>query len=196
MHRKQKWTGWQGDLGCRASVSMPACTTITGPMFFVVAAPYSTGASVRFQLLDLFIEKSNLGMRKLVKKSSVSKGTIRFDEQYRYQVDVGYVTARQKALELAMAVDEDCVELGIDRSPKGVASWGDDRRPPLFWVNPDIDDSRVVLMYECRHFFEDDCEQLPSTLHAANELLVNAHDVYSHMLFIKFLLFRERWAPS
>ena len=67
--------------------------------------------------------------------------------------------------------------MGIDCSPKGVASWGDDWRPPLFRVNPDIDDSRVVLMYECRHFFEDDCEQLPSTLHAANELLVNAHDV-------------------
>ena len=121
--------------------------------------------------------KITFGTRKAVKMSSMSKGIIHFDEQYRYQVDVGSVTARQKALELAMAVDEDCMELGIDCSPKGVASWGDDRRPPLFWVNPDIDDSRVVLMYECRHFFEDDCEQLPSTLHAANELLVNAHDV-------------------
>ena len=145
--------------------------------FVAAAAPYSMGASVKFKLPEHCIEKSNLGMRKHVQKSFMSKGTIRFDEQYPYQVDVGYVTARQKALELAMAVDEDCMELGIDCSPKGVASWGDDRRPPLFWVNPDIDDSRVVLMYECRHFFEDDCEQLPSTLHAANELLVNAHDV-------------------
>ena len=45
----------------------------------------------------------------------MSKGTIRFDEQYRYQGDVGYVTARQKALELTLAVNEDCMELGIDR---------------------------------------------------------------------------------
>ena len=60
----------------------------------------------------------------------MSKGTLRLDEQYRYQVDVGYVTARQKALELTLAVNEDCMELGIDRLPKGVASWGDggDRR--------------------------------------------------------------------
>ena len=47
----------------------------------------------------------------------MSKGTMDFDEQYRYQVDVGYVTARQKALELAMAVDEDCMDFGIDSSP-------------------------------------------------------------------------------
>ena len=65
---------------------------------------------------------------------------------------------RQQTLEVAKAVDEDRMEVGIDRSPKGVASWGDDRRPPLFWVNPDIDDSRIVLMYECRNFFEDYCE--------------------------------------
>ena len=125
----------------------------------------------------------------------MSKGTIRFDEQYRYQGDVGYVTARQKALELTLAVNEDCMELGIDRLPKGVASWGDDRRPPLFVVNPDIDDSRVVLMYECRHVFEDDCELLPSTLHDANELLVNAHDVYQQILSIRFYFFGDVGDP-
>ena len=69
-------------------------------------------------------------MRKTMKKTLKSKGTIRFDEQYRYQVDVGYVTARQRALELAMAVEEECMELGIDSLPTGVASWGDDRRAP------------------------------------------------------------------
>ena len=80
------------------------------------------------------------------------KGTLRVDEQYRYQTVVGYVAARQRALELAMPVDDDCLELGIDRSPTGVASWGDDRRPPLFWVDPGIDDGQVVLMYECGFF--------------------------------------------
>ena len=46
---------------------------------------------------------------------------------------IGYVVARLRAIELAMAVDEDCVELGIDRFPTGVASWGGDRRPPLYF---------------------------------------------------------------
>ena len=52
----------------------------------------------------------------------------------KFQIDVGYVAARQKAIELAMVVDEDCYELGIERSPTGVASWNDDRRPPLYGV--------------------------------------------------------------
>ena len=90
MHRKQKWTRWQDDFGCRACVLEPACPVITGPMFFAVAAQSSPGASVRFNLPDHFIEKYNLGTRKIVKQSPKSKGTIRFDEQYRYQVDVGY----------------------------------------------------------------------------------------------------------
>ena len=60
-----------------------------------------------------------------------AKGAVNFDDQLNFQVDVGYVAARQKAIQLAMVVDEDCYELGIERSPTGVASWNDDRRPPL-----------------------------------------------------------------
>ena len=129
MHRKHKWAGWLDDFGCRTSAPILACTAIVGPMFFAAAAPYSAGASVRFKLLEHFVEKSNLGMRKVAKRSSTPKGTIHFDEQYRYQVDVGYVTARQKALELAMAVDEDSMELEIVHRrvlPRGVMI--DDRR--------------------------------------------------------------------
>jgi hypothetical protein len=44
-----------------------------------------------------------------------AKGTVSFDDQHKFQVDVGYVAARQKAIELAMVVDEDCYELGIER---------------------------------------------------------------------------------
>ena len=121
MHRKQKWTRWQDDFGCRACVFEPACPVSTGPMLLSVAAQSSPGASVRFKLSDHFVEKSNLGMHKTMKKSLKSKGTIRFDEQYRCHVDVGYVTARQRSLELAMAVDEECMELEIDRLPTGVA---------------------------------------------------------------------------
>ena len=131
MHRAHQWTGWRDDFGCRTSAPIIVCTAITGPMFFAAVAPYSVGASVRFKLPERFVEQSNLGMRKVPKRSSKPRGTIRAAEQDRYQVDVGYLTARQRALELAMAVDEDCMELGMDSSPKVVASWGDDRRPPF-----------------------------------------------------------------
>ena len=58
-----------------------------------------------------------------------------------------------------MVIDKDCVELGIERSPTGVASWNDDRRPPLYWARSDHPtDCGTVLMYERRHFFEDYCE--------------------------------------
>ena len=80
-----------------------------------------------------------------------------------------------------MVVDEECAELGIDRTPTGVASLGDDRRPPLFWVDPDIDDGQIVLMYERRHFSEDDSEQLPTSILTINELLVDAHEVYANI---------------
>ena len=126
MHRRQKWTRWYDDFGGRACVPQPACPVITGPIFFAVVAQIATGASVRFKFPDHFVEKSNLGVRRTMKKSLKSKGTIRFDEQYRYHVDVGYVTARQRSLEVAMAVDEECMVLGIYCLPTGVASWGDD----------------------------------------------------------------------
>ncbi len=104
--------------------------------------------------------------------------TVNVDDQHKFQVDVGYVAARQKAIELAMVVDEDCYELGIERSPTGVASCNDDRRPPLYWVGSDHStDCGTVLMYECRHFFEDDCERLPTSFKVKPELFVNAQDV-------------------
>ena len=82
-----------------------------------------------------------------------------------------------------MVIEEDCVELGIDRSPTGVASWCDDRRPPLYWVQCDDPKGQgAVLMYECRHFFADDCEQLPTSLEAVEDLLVEAHEAYSNIL--------------
>ena len=50
-------------------------------------------------------------------------------------------------------------------------------------------------MYECRHFFEDDCELLPTTLPSANELLINAHEVYPHSLSFKFYSFEHVGHP-
>ena len=94
-------------------------------MFFAVAAQTEQGGLVCCDILGYFVDKANLGVRRSPKGTMTKKGTtICFDEQYRYQTDVGYVAARQRALELAMVVDEDCMELGIDRSPTGVATWG------------------------------------------------------------------------
>jgi hypothetical protein len=45
--------------------------------------------------------------------ASRAKRVVRFDDQHKFQVDVGFVAARQKAIDLAMVVDEDCMELGI-----------------------------------------------------------------------------------
>ena len=36
-------------------------------------------------------------------------------------------------------------------------------------------------MYECRHFFENECEQLPILLGSMNDLLVNAIDAYGEI---------------
>ena len=105
-------------------------------------------------------------MRSSVITSSRAKRFFRFDDQRKFQVDVGYVAARRKAIYLATVIDEGCMELGIERSPTGVASWNGDRRPLLYWVGSDHPtDCGTVLMYERRHFFEDDCvsrTRLPS----------------------------------
>jgi len=93
-----------------------------------------------------------------------AKVASRFDDKHKFHVDVGYVAARQKSIDLAMVIDEDCVELGIERLPTGVASWNGDRRPPLYWAGSDHpSDCGTVLMYERRHFFEDG-ERLPTFL--------------------------------
>ena len=66
--------------------------------------------------------------------ASKAKRVVRFDDQHKFQVDAGYVAVRQKAIDLAMAIDEDCMKVGIERSPIGVASWNDDWRPHLYRV--------------------------------------------------------------
>ena len=73
-------------------------------------------------------------MRSSVITAPRAKRAVRFDDQQKFQVDVGYVAARQKAIHLAIVINEDCMEFGIERLSTGVASWNDDRRPPLYWV--------------------------------------------------------------
>jgi hypothetical protein len=50
-------------------------------------------------------------------------------------------------------------------------------------------------MYECRHFYEDDCEQLPTSLRTKPELLVDAHEAYQHILSVKFPSFEHVGSP-
>ena len=110
-----------------------------------------------------FVDKVTLGMHSSVITANRDIISVNFDDQHKFQIEVGYVAARQKAIELATVVDEDYYELGIERSPTGVASWNDDWRPPLYGAGSDHPtDYGTVLMYECRHFFEDDCERLPT----------------------------------
>ena len=100
-----------------------------------------------------YVEKANLGIRRNLRAKDEARDVVHFDDQCRFQVGSGYVAARQRAIELVVAIDAECMELGIDRSPTGVASWGDDRRPPLCWVGSDPGKQGPVLMYECRHSF-------------------------------------------
>ena len=51
------------------------------------------------------------------------------------------------------------------------------------------------MMYECRHFYEDDCEQLPTSLKVRPELLFNAHEAYEHILYVKFPSFEHIGSP-
>ena len=110
-------------------------------------------------------------------------------------MDIGYVAARQRAIELAMVIDEDCMELGIERSPTGVASWGDNRRPLLYWVGSDPGERVPVLMYECQLFFENDCERLPTSLEAVEGLLVKANETCNTILCIKLPSFEHVGSP-
>ena len=113
--------------------------------------------SVVLELPDKYVEQSHLGMRRRPRPKSAARDAVRVDDQYRFQVvDIGCVAARQRTIELAIVIDEDCMELGTERSPTSVASWGDGRRPPLYWVGSDPGERGPVLMYERRHFFEDD----------------------------------------
>jgi hypothetical protein len=50
-------------------------------------------------------------------------------------------------------------------------------------------------MYECRHFFEDDCERLPTSLKVKPELILNAHDAFEHIVSVKFPLFEHVGSP-
>ena len=78
-----------------------------------------------------FVEKVTLGMNSSVITTTKDKRPVIFNDQHKFQAEIGYVAARQKAIELATVVDEDCYDMVIERSPTGVASWNDDRRPPL-----------------------------------------------------------------
>ena len=153
---------------------------MSGPKFFALANPSSIcSPKLRFALPKFFMDKETLGINSGTITTRKDRNTVSFDDQHKFQADVGYVAARQKAIELSMVVDEDCYELGIERSPTGVASWNDDRRPPLYWAGSDhATDCGTVLLYECRHFFEDDCEHLPTSLRVKPELRFNAQEAF------------------
>ena len=110
------------ELSCRSRTCTPAAPHISGPRFFVVANPSSYNSpNVRFTLPRFFVEKVTLGMNSSAITTSKDKKLVAFNDQHKFQAEVGYAAARQKAIELATVVDEDCYDLGIERSPTGVA---------------------------------------------------------------------------
>ena len=89
------------------------------------------------------------------------------DDTYLFQSGLGYMSARQKAIELARVVDRDCDSLGIARHPLGVGSWKDDRRVPLYWVDCSDTGRSAVLTYDCRRLYDGDCSKISQDLRLA-----------------------------
>ena len=63
---------------------------------------------------------------------------------YRHRNIVWRALGRQQAVDRAMVVDEACDWLVCERSPMDVASWNDDRVPPLLWQ-----DGVWVQIHDC-----------------------------------------------
>ena len=117
-------------------------------------------------------------MKKMPKEKK-DRRPVTLDSRRRYEADIGCVAARQRAIEIAIVIDDDLHELGLPRYSRNNASLNDDWRPPLYWVSKQHPDGRGRdLMYECRHFFEGDCEQLPLSFKSIDDLLINANEVY------------------
>ena len=53
---------------------------------------------MRFTLPDQVVEKANLGMNSVVFTTSEAERVVHFDDQHKFQADVGAVAARQKAI--------------------------------------------------------------------------------------------------
>ena len=54
-----------------------------------------------------------------------------FDDCCRGRIEMGTLVSRQRAIDLAMRVHEDCAEFVMAQFPHGVAAWDGDLRPPL-----------------------------------------------------------------
>ncbi|MFM7979157.1 MAG: hypothetical protein ACKPKO_07550, partial [Candidatus Fonsibacter sp.] len=124
----------------------------SGPKYFAVASLDDSPRSVKFRLPKGYKDKTTIGMNNQWNNQGRWKegGPIDLDDQYLVQSGLGYMSARQKAIELAKVVDRDCDSLGIARHPLGVGSWNDDRRVPLYWVECSDTGRPAVLTYDCR----------------------------------------------
>ena len=97
------------EFSCRSRSCTPAAPQISGPKFFALANPSSYGSpKVRFTLPKFFVDKVMLGTNSGAITTKKDNIPVNFDEQHKFQIEVGYAAARQKAIELAMVVDEDC----------------------------------------------------------------------------------------
>ncbi|MFM7982246.1 MAG: hypothetical protein ACKPKO_23295 [Candidatus Fonsibacter sp.] len=126
----------------------------SGPKYFVVAALDHSPQGVRFRLPKGYQDKETVGMNNPWRNQGKweTGNYMQLDDQYFFQSGIRYMSARQKAIELAKVVDHDCDMLGITRYPHGVGSWKDDRRVPLHWIDCSDTGSPAVLTYDWRRF--------------------------------------------
>ncbi|MFM7984611.1 MAG: hypothetical protein ACKPKO_35325, partial [Candidatus Fonsibacter sp.] len=97
----------------------------SGPKFFAVASLGDSPRHVNFNLPKGYKEKTTIGMNNPWRNQGRWKkgGPIELDDQYLFLSGLGYMSARQNAIELAKVVDRDCDSLGITRYPLGVGSY-------------------------------------------------------------------------
>jgi hypothetical protein len=82
---------------------------IFGPKFFALVSPLATSSPrVTCTLPNHFVEKANWGMNISAITASKARRVVHFGE-HKFQVDAGYVAARQISIGLATIIDEDCM---------------------------------------------------------------------------------------
>ena len=106
---------------------------IFGPKYVTAMAGLTKERAVHFKVPTGHVDKCKLGMRKTQRAKKEGMPIVMNDGR-QYDADMSRVAARQRAIELAIVIDEDFHELGLPRYPGKTASLNDDRRPPLYWV--------------------------------------------------------------
>ena len=105
----------------------------------------------------------------------------------RRRLEVAHIVGRQRALDFATFVDNKCDEDNVIRSPMNVASWNDDRRPPLIWgavCNQEAQTTSSDVRLQTSN--EGECTNSPGYITTDQSLLINAEDYFPDIMNPKF----------